>query len=681
MLTGLKRFVARLRALFMSDEDDHHFQQELGSHLSMSFEERIGLDLTAEEVGPAQGLGGTASLRHQDRGLRRQSFVDAVGLDIKFALRSLAASPQFTCLACLTIVLTVSAVSIVFTLVNGVLLTPLPFPGGNRLVAIAARDATGPMAGSPAVSAADLEDIRRDARTLEAATVYRAVVQTISPDRDPYRVTLWSTTSDLFRAFDIHPVRGRGLEAEDEKPGSPSVAVIAYELWIGRFGQRQDILGQQLRLPRGPNDSGDFTIVGVMPPAFEIPAATAPPFPAVWTTIRVSALDRRSRVFGAIGKLREGVSLPAARAELDGIGRRLAAAYPDTNRERTFEIARLLDRMVGDTKQVLWMFFAAVTFVLLIAVANLISLQIARNAARERDFMICAALGGGRGRLVRQQLVETTCLSVAAGLVAVVVTWSVLGALVRTLPAPFPRADRIVVTPEAILFTFGVCLTVGIVFGLIPAWRISRPDLTTAINEGTKSASISARRSRLQRLLIAAETALALILVIGAMLFAISFWKLFTTDAAIADEDHLISVSVSLPLEYHSANRERAEAFWRSAIDNVRGMPSVESVALAVNAPAPLSGGDILVGGVMAEGSSNDRRRDGITLSNWLVSGDYFKTLGIPVVAGRPILEFDRADVEPVTSLNQAAARAFWPIEIPWENESRTARLLGARTA
>jgi putative ABC transport system permease protein len=664
MPTSLRQFWARLSAFWHARELDSDFKEEIESHLAMLVEDNVRRGLSIDEARRRARIrfGGATVLEEQHRAVRGLPFLDAAWLDLRFAFRSLAAAPQFTAVAFLTIVLTISAISTVFTVVAAVLLTPLPFPDSDRFVTIRQRDLAGP-AWSTAVSPVDLADVRANAHTLEAVAAYADGLYflDLNPDSNPYRTLQWFVTSDFFSMLSIHPIRGRGLEPRDDYSDAPTVAVIGYDVWTTQFARREDIVGQPLRVPIAGGRSLDFIIVGVMPPAFEPPVRPAIDLPGIWTPLPRRMFDRRGRSLAVIGKLRQGVSVAMARKELDAIGRHLAEAYPDTNRDRTFVVVSLLDQIVGDTKRVLWIFFGAVSCVLLIGMANLISLQIARNAAREQEFTICAALGGGRGRLVRQQLVETTLVSLAGGLVGTLLTSSAVKLVVSALPARFPRADQIAVGPAVLIFTFGLSLTVGIVFGLIPAWRVSRPDLTTVIKEATRSATMSVRRSRLQRSLIAVETALALMLLVGAALLTNSFWRLFAVDAGMTDEERLWSVGVTLPRVYQPI--ERSNAFFRSALSLIRTLPQVESAA-ATKIPPPLSSAGSGMS-VMADGRNGDPGRDAVKVSDRPVSADYFKTLGISVTAGRPIVESDGPTSERVAVLNEAAAHLLWPSEDP----------------
>ncbi len=408
-------------------------------------------------------------------------------------------------------------------------------------------------------------------------------------------------------------------------------------------------------------------VVGVMAGGFKPPlpgrsAAAHVSYPSIWAPQRMgpNELNRRNRgTLTTIARLAPKVSLETARAELDGISKRLAAEYPDTHRERTLSATFVLDDVVGSVKPILRIFFGAVSCVLLIGIANLTSLQTVRNFARERELSIRAALGAWRSRLVRQLLVETVILSCAGGVLGLLAAWAGTRAVLAALPVRFPRAEGIGLDFTVFLFAFGVSIAVGVLVGLIPAWRASGPKLQAVINEGSWSATTSVRHGSIQRWLIGVETAIALVLLVGAALLSNSFWRLLTTDTAM-NEANLWSVEISLPLSYRTTAQSRD--FWTSALNAVRSIPQVDSAAM-IHAAAPLSGGDITLGSLFAEGSVRDPRQQGASFSNRAVSPGFFRTLGVPILRGRPILETDTESSERVVVLNEMAAQTLWPAE------------------
>ena len=546
-------------------------------------------------------------------------------------------------------------VTTIFTLVNSVLLRPLPYPTPGRLVTILTPERMFDSEFRLA-SGADFRVWKQRSQTLEQMALYRRVGSTLNPDTDPERVMLFRVTSDLFPLLGIRPLIGRAILPEDEAPDSPMVVFIGYEFWQSHFGGSPNALGQTLTLVRDA-----ATIIGVMPASFRMPemAGFAPvDRPTLWQPLRLSdrELESRRPSYTALGRLAPGFGIEAASAEMEAIAGQLAEEYPETNSGRVIELTPLLDEVVGDTARVIWIFFGAVCCVVLIAMANLINLQISRNAVREREIYIRTALGAGRMRLVRQLLTESVLLGLTGGALGFALASGTIHLVLATIPARFPRAEEVSADLVVFLFSLGISIGVGVVFGLIPALRTSRSDLAFGMREGVRT-TISGQRSRLQRTLIGVEAGLALLLLIGAGLLANSYWRLMTVDAGM-DEENLMTVRATLPARYRESEQNRS--FWYRVLESVQSLPDVERAAVVFNASPPLSGGDILLGGIYPEGQDGDPR-DGLALSNRKVTADFFTTIGVPIVAGRPILDTDTDEFDPVVVLNESGARALWP--------------------
>ena len=358
-----------------------------------------------------------------------------------------------------------------------------------------------------------------------------------------------------------------------------------------------------------------------------------------------------------LARLKAGRPISTANAE---IAARPPLTDPNSGANRPVDATLLLDHIVGDSQRVLWVFFGAVTCVLLIGVANLVSLQLVRNAGRERELGVRAALGASRWRLIRQLLVESLLLGVVGGAGGLLAASNVVRLVTSALPANFPRADQIALDNAVWVFAALVSALVGVTIGVVPALRSIQPRLMKRVNEGAWSATLSHRRARIQRGLIAFETAAALVLLVGAGLLVNSFGRLISEDAGMRERD-LWVVRGTLPMRYRSP---ADSGFWLSALRHLRELPDVESAALAVNDGGPLGGGDIRRGGIVPEGQTGGQGR-GFSLSHRSVGGGYFSTLGIPIVSGRPILDSDTAGTEGVVVLNRAAAAALWPGEDP----------------
>jgi putative ABC transport system permease protein len=376
----------------------------------------------------------------------------------------------------------------------------------------------------------------------------------------------------------------------------------------------------------------------------------------VWHPIRVSEQSPYGG-FTVLARLKAGRPISAANAE---IAARPPLTDPSSGANRPVDATLLLDHIVGDSQRVLWVFFGAVTCVLLIGVANLVSLQLVRNTGRERELGVRAALGASRWRLIRQLLVESLLLGIVGGAGGLLAASHVVGLVTSALPPDFPRANQIALDSAVWVFAAFVSALVGATIGVVPALRSIQPRLMERMNEGARSATLSHRRARIQRGLIAFETAAALVLLVGAGLLVNSFGRLMSEDAGMRERD-LWVVRGTLPLRYRSpADTE----FWLSALRHFRELPDVESAALAVNNGGPLGRGDILRSGIVPEGQTAPQG-GGFSLSHRSVGDGYFSTLGIPIVSGRPILDSDTAGAEGVVVLNRAGAAALWPGEDP----------------
>ena len=592
-------------------------------------------------------------------GLKGDGMWGTFWYDLRLGYRSLMSNRRFALIGLLTILLTVGGVTSVFTLVNAILLRPLPYAESDRLVSITAAERTG--RSSRRLAAADFEDFRRSATSYEMLAGARSSLVAFDEDTEnAFFLERWSVTSDYFPLLGIRPVLGRALGPGDVASGETLPAVLGYDAWQSRYGADPNILGKVLSLPvQDRKELIDVVVVGVMPPTFRPPVEGR--IPGIWTPQRSSPedSDRRARRVSVFGRLRPGISLEAAQAEVAGISTRLAGAYPDTNRNRTLRVGFVLDEVVGDMKQVLWIFFGAVSCVLLIGVVNLTNLQMVRNSARERDLAVRAALGAGRARLIRQLIVETVLLGTAGGALGLVSAIVGTQALLRLGPINFPREEQITIDATVYVFALGVSLAVGVMFGAIPAWRISRINLQETVSESSRNATMSGHRSRVQQALIGLETALALLLLVGAALLANSFWRLYTEDAGL-QEENLWNVSVQLPVAYRSF--DQTSSFWTQALERFRVLPDIESVAVAVNAAPLLDGSDTSLGGLVPEGTPVGPGQ-GVSISLRQVSPDYFKTIGIQLQQGRAILESDNATSEKVAVFNEAAARLLWPGE------------------
>ncbi len=641
----------RLRNLWRRQAREAELDAELQFHIETEAEEHIAAGLPADHARQAarRSLGNITLTKEDTREVWTWGPVERLLQDVRYAIRVLARQRSFTATAVATIVLIVGGTTAVFTLVNAVLLRPLPYPASGRLVILRAHDPRG----VTGLSYPDVQRLQGQLASFEAWGLYRpGYISTLDRNSEnPLPVQDMRITPELFPLLGLQVVLGRPLVSDDAIDANPNVAVIGHDLWRTRFGGTPDVLGKSFELRPGRT----VTVVGVAAPGSDVPGSWYS-FPIVWNPIRVSERAPNLR-FTALARLKAGRSISAANAE---IAARPPLTDPNSGANRPVGATLLLDHVVGDSQRVLWVFFGAVTCVLLIGVANLVSLQLVRNAGRERELGVRAALGASRWRLIRQLLAESLLLSIVGGAGGLLAASNVVGLVTSALPANFPRANQIALDNAVWVFAALVSALVGVTIGVVPALRSIQPRLMKRVNEGAWSATLSHRRARIQRGLIAFETAAALLLLVGAGLLVNSFGRLMSEDAGMRERD-LWVVRGSLPARYRSP---ADTGFWSSALRTLRESPDVESAALVVDGGAPLGGSDARRAGIVPEGQTGGQGR-GFSLSHRSVGGGYFSTLGIPIVSGRPILDSDTGGTEDVVVLNRAAAAALWPGEDP----------------
>lgn len=642
----------RLKNLWRRQAREAELDAELQFHIEAEAEEQIARGLSADDARQAarRSLGNIALAKEDARAVWTWGPVERLLQDVRYAVRVLGRQRSFTATALATIVLIVGGTTAVFTLVNAVLLRPLPYPASGRLAIVQAHDPRG----GTGLSYPDVQRLQGELASFEAWGLYRPFyVSTLDRNSDnPLPVQDMRITPELFPLLGLQVVFGRPLTFDDAMDANPDVAVIGHDLWLTRFAGTPDVLGKSFELRPGRT----VTVVGVAAPGSDVPGNRIS-LPIVWHPIRVSERAAPDLRYTVLARLKAARSIGTANAE---IAARPPLADPRSGADRPVRATLLLDHIVGDSQRVLWVFLGAVTCVLLIGVANLVSLQLVRNSGRERELAVRAALGASRWRVIRQLLVESLLLGVLGGAGGLLAASSGVSLVMAALPSDFPRADQIALDSAVWVFAALVSALVGVTIGLIPALRSIQPRLMKQVNEGAWSATLSHRRAGIQRVLIAFETAVALVLLVGAGLLANSFGRLISEDAGMRERD-LWVVRGTLPMRY----RAPADTdFWLSALRHVRELPDVESATLAVNDGGPLGGGDIRRAGIVPEGQAGGQGR-GFSLSHRSVSGGYFSTLGIPVVSGRPILDSDTAGTEGVVVLNRAAAAALWPGEDP----------------
>jgi putative ABC transport system permease protein len=569
--------------------------------------------------------------------------------DIKYALKMLAKNPGFTAAAVLILAIGIGANSAIFSVLNAVLLRSLPYPEAGRLVWVWERTPGGEKG---AVPPPDYLDYRQQARSFEQLAAYMPVTHNVTDLDNPERLSCAATSGNFFDTLGVRPLLGRGFTVEEEQAGREPAVVLSHALWRQRYGADPSILGRKLLL-----DGQPFTVVGVMPADFNFPKGAAlwevAPFHLKGMSIR------KAHFLRPVGRLRPGVSIEAAQSEVNAIAGRLAEQYPDSNRGHSLRLVSLNEYTVGDIRTTL-LLAGAVGFVLLMACANVANLLLARATARGKEMAVRAALGAGRGRLVRQLLTESVILALVGGVLGVLLAYWGTGVLVKAVPDNIPRLDEAGIDGSVLAFTVVASVLTGVVFGLAPALRISRPDLNGVLKQAGRGSTGGGRGNLLRNALVTAQIALALVLLVGAGLMIKSFSRLHEVSPGF-NPDNLLTMQIELPAAKYPKPQQRAN-FFHAVVERVSGLPGV--VAAGTVSELPLSG-QLNDTYFYVEGRGTDPARDRALADFRTVSAGYFRAMQIPLKRGREFTEQEVSEGARVVVVNESIANRFFGGEDP----------------
>jgi putative ABC transport system permease protein len=597
--------------------------------------------------------------------------------DLKAAARALRASKTFTAVALTVLALGIGAGTAIFSVVDTVVLRALPFDEHDRLVAVGRRITPVRPGGDPqalsSLAPQDYGDLAVQQKVFESiAAVANGALTLRDPGAEPEEIRAQRVTADFFKVLRVQPALGHAFSADNEVDGRHRVCVLSDDLWRRRFGADPAIVGKTI-----PLEGAAYDVAGVMGPDFIYPVGAAKPT-ELWVPY-VVPVDERVRnpnwmsvYLQSIARLRPGASLDQANANLDQIARSLETTYPKWNKDTRFAARPLHDHIVGArTTNWMLMLLGAVGIVLLIACANVANLLLARASTREREVGIRAALGASRWALVRQLLVESLVLSVAGTVLALLLSWWAVGVLKQAIPDGVPRVSAIAIDLRVLGVAAALALITGILFGIVPALQLSRPDVTNALRDGSRGASTGRARQRLRSVLVVVEVALAVILLVGAALFIGSFRTLMHIDPGF-QPDHVLTAIVQPRIQPPSGNGApglsingiRAADFTASFLDVVDRLGQVPGVAhaSAISGGMPM-GGSMMVTTIAIPGRKLDPKDDGV--SERKVTADYFTAIGIPRTRGRLFDASDRAGSPATLIINESAARTLFPGEDP----------------
>jgi predicted permease len=658
-MAWLQRLLIRFRSSFSHARQDHELDAEIASHLDFVIEENIKRGMSPEES-RRQALikfGGLEQAKQQHREARGLPALEILWQDLRYAVRSLRRDRSFALIAILILAFGIGATTAMFSIIRAVLLKPLAYQEPERVVLLTKR-----------ITPVRFDEMKVASRSYTELGAFSGLEHfTLSVIGEPEVLNGARVSGNFLQILGVGPLQGRSFLAQEDKPGAPAVAMISAEFWQKRFGGELGTVGKAITLAGTP-----YTIIGILPPDFQFPFSGAD----VWVTkpSESSMIDPPSRPLSptltVFGRLRPGVDIQQAEAELATLKRQYAMAHPgmlDAKLDQPESLQRLKDKVVSDVRLKLWLLMGAVSLVLLIVCANIASLLLARATSRAHEFAVRAAIGAGRGRLIKQLLAESLLLSSVGGVLGVVLAVLSLSAIRGMTFVDLPRAGEIHMDGMVLSFAVTLSILTGVLFGLLPSLAASRPNLSDVLKGSGENAnpirskpiySKKEKRSRLfapRGALVVGQVALSVVLLIGATLLIESLAHLYRVDPGF-EPAHLLTMHIALP----SANYDtgaKYTAFFDQLIQRTESLPGVRGAALTTTLPM---NGSMGVPVQRAEGPSVKLNQRPIAILQ-ITSPEYFRTMEIPLKRGREFNAHDNADSTPVAIINETLARRFWP--------------------
>jgi putative ABC transport system permease protein len=588
--------------------------------------------------------------------------------DLRIGLRILGKSKNFTLIALMTLALGIGASTAVFSIVDAILLKPLPYPHAERIVIPWRLTPPGIALGYSEIPWG-LRAVRlfwQESKTLQDLAAFQPDSFNLTGAGDPVHLQGVRASAAFFPALGVMPALGRAFTFDEDQPGHAHEVVLSDRLWRERFGAAVGIIGHPVTL-----NSSTYMVVGVMPPNFVFPrrgempgSFSFAPETQIWVPLALPASLRHAEdpdELALIGRLRPGVTVAQAQAEMDVFAKRLESMFQRANGWFNARVTPLASQVVGDTRAPLLLILGAVGVVLLIACSNVAGLLLTRALGRRREFTLRAALGAARGRLVRQLLTESLLLAAAGGVAGIALARGAIAAVQQLGPPNIPRLREVSLDPRVFLFAMAVTFAAGILFGLAPALGAARTDLAESLNAGGQRTGGGPSSPRLRNALLVAEVALALVLTVAAGLLVRTFYRLLSVDGGF-NAQQVMTFELSLPESKYGEDKDRIARFYHAALDKLRLLPGVE--AAGIGEVVPLGGAGESTG-IRIPGRLPSQKSERLFANFTIVSSDYFSVVGTPIVRGRPILESDTVDSLPVALINRAMAQKYWPGEDP----------------
>jgi len=635
--------------MFRRDKMGKELEEELQFHLDARRRDNLnaGMNDDAARRDATRRFGNTALAKERAHEANIVMWIETIGRDLRYALRSLRKSPGFTVVAILTLALGFGANIAVFTVVNGVLLRPLPFPQPEQLLLISGQATQAPFLSGPGLYDRDYLEFVRQNQAFEGIATFNEDSSTLTGAGEAVRVPAAAVTASFFRVLEVNPAMGRPFVSEEESRGTNRVAVLSDKLWRSRFGADPNILGKTITLDGAAN-----SVIGVMPPGFAFPSVAE-----LWLPLNMGGDPGNTYLRPVVGRLRPGVSRKQALAELEAFVQHVPPGPGERRRDMVAQVLPLNDLLVGKVRKSLLIFMGAVAFVLLIAFANVANLLLMRGASRQREIAVRNALGASRGRVIRQLLTESTVLSIGGSIAGILLAIVGVPALLVLAPAAGgPRIEEIHMDAYVLAFALLLGAFTGILFGFAPALQATGNRVRTFLS--LSGPTLTARRARLRSILVVSEIALALVLLTGAGLMLKSFLLMRSVDPGFRAEN-ILTMTVDLPDSTYPAT-PAIQAFHARVLERLANLPGVVTAG-AVNwmplQPALVQGTFNL--------DSGRRRPPGFMVDKPAVSPDYFRVMGIRLLKGRGFTEQDDASAPGAAIISQSVAHTLYPGEDP----------------
>jgi putative ABC transport system permease protein len=651
----LRKFASGLKTFFRKEQAEQEMREELSSYLDELVAAKVRAGASPEEARRAARLemGNMETIKHDVRSVGWEFALDTFFRDLRYGLRVLRKSPAFTAVVVAAIAIGIGANTAVFSLVDAILLRPLPYPEPDRLITVGMHQQGG--SGLHPMGVADFLAWRDRQQSFERVAFFSAGNSSFSLTGlgTPERIHGTSVSADFFSTLSVKPLLGRGFEPGEDRPGSPAVVVISEQFWRNHLGSDPGALNRSITL-----DGKPYAIVGITPASFRFPARE--PLD-VWA-IRTLNPPQGRPPYGllAFGRLKQNVTIQRAETELNTIAAQVTKQYPSSP-ELVCAMMPLKQWMVRTVSTALLVLMGAISLVLLIAIVNVANLLLARASVRQREVAVRMALGASRARVIRQLLTESVVLSLLGGLGGLLLAFVSLKAFIAFGPGHMPRLEEVGMNGSVLLFTFVVCVGSGIIFGLAPAFETSRTKLSDPLKDAERGSSAGSAH-RTHRALVISEIALALVLMIGSGLLIRSFLRLRDVDPGF-QPDHIVTATISLPRSYSSP--EQIAGFWKQFLEKVQSLPGVTAAGISMSLPPNLLA---ITNPFTVEGQGYDRNRQLQLAEEMTVSSGYFRALGVPLLKGRLFNDSDRVEKQGdpmLLVINETLAKKYFPNQDP----------------